>query len=165
MGCPHHIKVRAGPHLPPAQCRPGPAPPANVPARLQITVILILIPARCRDLAVSPPCHPSGMPACSRWLSGATPPEPSAPESRTPAGVPAHHPSPASSSASKTPAITLFTRLNHLPTWPQPCNPTAIDRCAGADVRPPPFIRRPVHSCSFVVENPRNITFITSKPS
>ena len=26
MGCPHKIKVRAGPHVPPAPRRPGPAP-------------------------------------------------------------------------------------------------------------------------------------------
>ena len=29
------------------------------------------------------------MPACSRWSSAATPPDPNAPEFRTPAGVPA----------------------------------------------------------------------------
>jgi len=46
---------------------------------------------------------------------------------------------PTLSSSSKTPAITLFTRLNHHPTWPQLCNPTAIDRPTGADFRPPPF--------------------------
>jgi hypothetical protein len=33
---------------------------------------------------------PSRIGACSRWLSEATPPDPKAPESRTPAGVPAN---------------------------------------------------------------------------
>ena len=31
-----------------------------------------------------------GIPSCSRWLSGATPPDLNSPESRTPAGVPAN---------------------------------------------------------------------------
>jgi hypothetical protein len=86
MGCHPQIKARAGPHPPPPQRRPGHSPPARVPSRLNIIVILIL--TLCH-LMVSPPFHPGGMPACSRWLSGATPPERNARESRTPAGVPA----------------------------------------------------------------------------
>jgi len=59
MGYPHDIKVRAGPNLPPAQRRPGPAPSANVPARLKIIVILPL----GRHAMVSPPFHPGAKPS------------------------------------------------------------------------------------------------------
>jgi len=59
MGCPHNIKVRAGPHVPPAQRRPGHAPPANVPSRLKIIVIL----THGRDPTLSPPLPPGAMPS------------------------------------------------------------------------------------------------------
>ena len=59
MGCPHPIKVRAGPHVPPAQRRPGISPPASVPSRLKIIVILTL----CRHLILSPPFHPGATPS------------------------------------------------------------------------------------------------------
>ena len=65
---------------PPAQPLSGRSPSARVsscPNRILGRSLMI------------PPLHPGGMPACSRWLSEATPPEPRAPESRTPAGVPA----------------------------------------------------------------------------
>ena len=68
MGCPHHINVRAGPHVPPAQRRPGPAPPASVPARLKISVS----PAFCRDVTVSPPFPPGAMPSAPSSLLGWT---------------------------------------------------------------------------------------------
>jgi hypothetical protein len=63
MGCPHEIKVRAGPYVLPAQRRPGPVPPTSVPARFEIIVNLILILALCRDLTVSPPLPPGVMPS------------------------------------------------------------------------------------------------------
>jgi len=61
MGCPHPIKVRAGPHVPPAQRRPGVSPPASVPSRLKIIVIVIL--TLCRHLILSPPFHPGATPS------------------------------------------------------------------------------------------------------
>jgi len=74
MGCPHHINVRAGPHVPPAQRRPGPAPPANVPARVKIIVIVIVILNLnlCRDVPVSPPFPPGAMPSAPSSLLGWT---------------------------------------------------------------------------------------------
>ena len=63
MGCHPQIRARAGPKVPPAQRRPGPAPPANVPSRLKFIVILIVILTRCRDLTVSPPLPPDAMPS------------------------------------------------------------------------------------------------------
>jgi len=46
-------------------------------------------PKHHRHPMVSPPFHPGGIPACSRWLSEAIPPESNPAASRTPAGVPA----------------------------------------------------------------------------
>ena len=90
-GCHPENRARAAPNAPPTQRQPGHSPPARVPSRPK-RVIAIGNPLPCRRPIASPRCHPSGMPACSRWLSGATPPEPKAPESRTPAGVPAIRP-------------------------------------------------------------------------
>ena len=59
MGCPHKIKVRAGPNVPPPQRRPGISPPASVPSRLKIILTLIL--TLCRHLIFSPPFHPGAM--------------------------------------------------------------------------------------------------------
>jgi len=59
MGYHHDIKIRAGPNLPPAQRRPGPAPPARVPSHLKIIVILPL----GRNAMVSPPLHPAALPS------------------------------------------------------------------------------------------------------
>ena len=59
MGYHHDIKIRAGPNLPPAQRRPGPAPPARVPSHLKIIVILPL----GRNAMVSPPFHPGAKPS------------------------------------------------------------------------------------------------------
>jgi len=81
----HHpqIRARAGPNAPPPQRRSVHAPPASVHSRLKFIAILTL----GRHALVSPPFHPRGMPACSRWLSEAIPPESSLSDSRTPAGV------------------------------------------------------------------------------
>jgi len=46
-------------------------------------------PKHHRHPMVSPRFHPGGIPACSRWLSEAIPPESNPAASRTPAGVPA----------------------------------------------------------------------------
>jgi len=94
MGNHHNIRVRAGPVAPPARPRPGPSPPESVPWCAHPHKFLnhphlwlkesehfgIL----CRHLIVSPSLHPGGMSACSRWLSGAIPPEPNAPNPPAP---------------------------------------------------------------------------------
>ena len=59
--------------------------------------------------------HPGGMPACSRWLSGAIPPEPNAPNPPAPRpGCQSHHysirPSPKNI---KNPRNNTFYALNH----------------------------------------------------
>ena len=75
MGCPHKIKIRAGPNFPPAQRRPGPAPPRERPRALKIIVILIVILPlaatpwfRCRCLPERcHPRHPTTRPAPDSW--------------------------------------------------------------------------------------------------
>ena len=108
MDCHPQIKARAGPQAPPSQRRSGHSPPASVPSRLKILLLLLLLP-RCRELTISPLLHPGVMPACSRWLSGATPPEPDAREFRTPAGVPAIHGT----------AVPLRPRITHHASFPK----------------------------------------------
>ena len=66
MGCPHDMKIRAGPN-PPAQRRSGPAPLARVPSLLKIIVILIVILPLGRHAMVSRllHLHPGAMPSAS----------------------------------------------------------------------------------------------------
>jgi len=125
MGNHHNIRVRAGPVAPPARPRPGPSPPESVPWCAHPHKFLnhphlwlkesehfgIL----CRHLIVSPSLHPGGMSACSRWLSGAIPPEPNAPNPPAPRpGCQSHHysirPSPKNI---KNPRNNTFYALNH----------------------------------------------------
>ena len=59
--------------------------------------------------------HPGGMPACSRWLSGAIPPEPNAPNPPAPRpGCQPHHYTIRSSPKNiKNPRNNTFYALNH----------------------------------------------------
>ena len=68
--CRHDIKARAGPAPPPAQPLSGPSPSASVSSRPGRS------PTPGGSPIVPPPFHPGGMPACSRWWSGAIPPDP-----------------------------------------------------------------------------------------
>jgi len=98
---------------------------------------------------VSPPFHPGGMPACSRWLSEAIPPESPPAASGTPAGVPAPtllpgNPSPAPSLnrpvscpfMGKNPRnntfIILKSQICKLKSHPQPARATGGGRSRAA---------------------------------
>jgi len=70
-------------------------------------------PKHHRHPMVSPPFHPGGIPACSRWLSEAIPPESNPAASRTPAGVPAIDLTARESFAGSHPSTDLF----HAHSW------------------------------------------------
>ena len=66
-----------------------------------------------RHPMISPPFHPGGIPACSRWLSEAIPPESNPAASRTPAGVPAIDLTARESFVGSHPSTNLF----HAHSW------------------------------------------------
>ena len=90
---------------------------------------------------VSPRFHPGGIPACSRWLSAAIPPESNPAASGTPAGVPA--PDLAARESFKWLSVSLLRSQPKHPRFPD-ASPLASLPLNGAPQRSDPFIAHPL---------------------